>query len=148
MTESEKRATSSNGVPAGALLTISVVLIVLYIAGLVFLYTDADNQGVDEKIWARYTFLIGGLEAVVFTAVGWLFGREVNRKQAEQAQDATANAQQSAADAAAAKAKGESLKNAVLNNPAMASGGLESTGGSATAVALETLRKHAQGIEF
>jgi hypothetical protein len=37
----------------------------------------------DEETWKRYTYLLTGVEAVVFAAVGWLFGKEVHREQAE-----------------------------------------------------------------
>ena len=46
--------------------------------------------------WAHLTYVFGSVEAIVFTAVGWLFGREVHREAAAQAtkaaKDATANA--------------------------------------------------------
>ena len=89
------------------LLVIAVALLVAYGVTIFVLFNLADDSGVDEPIWSRYIYLLGGLEAIVFTAVGWLFGREVNRKQAEQAEKATK-------DAADAKAKGEGLRQAIL----------------------------------
>jgi hypothetical protein len=32
-----------------------------------------------EIVWQRRVYIFGGAEAIVFTAVGWIFGREVNR---------------------------------------------------------------------
>jgi len=90
------------------------VLIVIYAAALLLLYLKADNSAVTETIWGRYVFLLGGLEPIVFAAVGWLFGREVNRKQAEQAGQATATAAAATADAAATAAKAETFRASIL----------------------------------
>ena len=57
--------------------------------------------------------LLGGGESIVFVAVGWLFGREVNRKQAEQAEAATDEAKDASADAATEKARRQALAAAV-----------------------------------
>lgn len=98
---------SVGGASPAVLLGIAVALLLAYGVTIFVLFNLADDSGVDEPIWSRYIYLLGGLEAIVFTAVGWLFGREVNRKQAEQAEKATK-------DAADAKAKGEGLRQAIL----------------------------------
>jgi hypothetical protein len=112
-----KNAGVKTGVPWGVLLAIALALIGLYVFGVVVLFQSADDSGTSELIWGRYTFLLAGFEAIVFTAVGWLFGREVNRKQAEQAEKATDDAKEKAAEAAEAKAKGEGLQRAILSIP-------------------------------
>lgn len=109
---------SEPGAAAKWLLPIAVFLLALYVVILSVLLFTADDTDVDEEIWGRYTYLLGGLEAIVFTAVGWLFGREVNRKQAEQAETATK-------EAAEAKKKGEGLKQAILSHPSVAGNGQE-----------------------
>jgi hypothetical protein len=55
--------------------------------------------------WKNRAFVFSSVEAIVFTAVGWLFGREVHResaetarKDAEEAQDKADTKQQEAAD--------------------------------------------------
>ena len=40
----------------------------------------------DNSKWVQYTFLLSGLETITFTAIGWLFGKEVHRQQAQQAE--------------------------------------------------------------
>src|SRR3954469_17211509 len=105
--EGRKTATTEPGGPAKWLLPIAVILLALYVVILGWLFFTADDKDASETIWGRYVFLLGGLEAIVFTAVGWLFGREVNRKQAEQAEEA-----QDEAKKATATAKG--LKTAIL----------------------------------
>lgn len=58
--------------------------------------------------WNRRVYLLGGVEAILFTAVGWLFGREVHRGEANSAK---ASAEKATKEASAAKdeakAKGE-----------------------------------------
>lgn len=134
--------TKDNGVPWKVPLLIAVVLIAVYLVVLWLLFQAADDTAATETVWGRYIFLLAGFEAIVFTAVGWLFGREVNRKQAEKAEEAQDDAKDKAAEAAAAKAKGESLKELVL----------DATGGEfAPAQAnspLGLLRARAQSIEF
>jgi len=53
----------------------------------------------DETLWQRRVFVFGAVEAVVFTAVGWLFGREVSRAAVKSAID-DANRSKEAADEA------------------------------------------------
>lgn len=59
------------------------------------------NTG-DEIVWQRRVYIFGAVEAVVFTAVGWLFGREVSRSAAESAKQEASEAKQ---DATAARAE-------------------------------------------
>ena len=59
------------------------------------------NTG-NEIVWQRRVYLFGAVEAVVFTAVGWLFGREVSRSAAESAKQEASDAKQ---DATAARAE-------------------------------------------
>ena len=51
--------------------------------------------------WTRGVYLLSGVEAVAFAAAGFLFGREVNRERAENAEKRAADA----ADKAAAESK-------------------------------------------
>ena len=62
-------------------------------------YFRADDEGMNELIWARLAFVLQGVEAVAFTAVGWLFGREVHRGEAKVAQDLASDAKKNADDA-------------------------------------------------
>jgi hypothetical protein len=43
--------------------------------------------GGEDSLWQRRVFVFGAVEALVFTAVGWLFGREVNRSALASAQE-------------------------------------------------------------
>jgi hypothetical protein len=61
---------------------------------------------------------LSGVEAVVFAAVGWLFGKEVHREQALKAESARDTAEVAKADAqaraASEEAKGTALANAII----------------------------------
>jgi hypothetical protein len=66
------------------------------------------------QLWERRMALYGTVEALAFTAAGYLFGKEVHREQAAKA-EARANtkateAENAKTDAAEAKAKGRNLK--------------------------------------
>jgi hypothetical protein len=50
----------------------------------------------DEIVWQRRVYIFGAVEAVVFTAVGWLFGREVSRSAAESAKQEASDAKEDA----------------------------------------------------
>ena len=56
----------------------------------------------DAQVWERRVYIFSGVEAIVFTAVGWIFGREVHRATAQQAQE---NAEQAKEELEAEQAK-------------------------------------------
>ena len=94
---------------------VTVVLIVAFAALMVFLLGEV---GVSQVSWERYVYLLSGVEAVVFAAVGWLFGKEVHREQARQAEakaeQASAKHVAAASEAAAEKARGLALARAIV----------------------------------
>lgn len=94
----------------------------------------------EEIVWQRRVYLFGAVEAVVFTAIGWLFGREVHRSAAESAKGEATQAREDAAaardeasrlaadvvdaqrTAAEEKAKGQAVR-AVIDSTTVAPGG-------------------------
>src|SRR5215212_6276137 len=72
------------------------ILLLLAFAVLVIVLTISADTG-DETTWQRRVYLFGAVQAIVFTAVGWLFGREVHRSAAESAKDDADAAKQDAA---------------------------------------------------
>ena len=109
---------------------LAVVLVIAFMAGNYLLYRTADDKATTDVVWSRYIYLYGGIQAIVFTAVGWIFGREVNRGAAEvatkqvdattrQLDDANAQAENARTDAAAvrdvnARLSGEATKGRAL----------------------------------
>ncbi|MER7555876.1 hypothetical protein ABTZ46_02980 [Nocardioides sp. NPDC126508] len=142
MTDQDTGDGTGQGGGAGAspvvLSVVAIGLLVAYLLVLLLLFRGADDEGASETVWGRYIFLLGGLEAVVFTAVGWLFGREVNRRQANQAEQATK-------EAAEAKAKGEGLRQAILSHPAIGGDGTEAVVGDGS---MQALRMQAKATRF
>jgi hypothetical protein len=82
-------------------LRITVILLVAYGAFATAMLWMAD---VDADVWQKRVYIYTGIQAIVFTAVGWLFGREVNLSaataataEAKQARSETRAVQQHAA---------------------------------------------------
>lgn len=69
---------------------IACAILIGYGSAALFLFL---NVTVPSETWTRYTFLFGGIEAVAFAAVGYLFGKEVHRQQAEKAEKRAQDAQ-------------------------------------------------------
>lgn len=101
------------------------IAISVLIGYVLFIKHLLDDIGAEDESWKRMMLIFSSVEAIVFAAVGFLFGREVNKKVAEKAeknekeakadtQDAKQDAKssQQRADVAvgkAADAKNESL---------------------------------------
>jgi hypothetical protein len=67
---------------------IAVAVACLALTGFgVFILALLFMLDLEEVRWARATFLLNGVEAVAFAAAGYLFGREVNRGRAENAEE-------------------------------------------------------------
>jgi hypothetical protein len=88
--------------PTGAdrwlpLFVVTLALLVVFLGLVAILMIQADD--VSDVTWTRLTYLLGGVEAIVFTAVGWLFGREVHRGEAQAAKEDAATSKEVAAKA-------------------------------------------------
>lgn len=97
--------------------TANIAALLVMVGFAMFILFLLGHTASDDKVWTRYVYLFGGVEAVAFAAAGFLFGREVHRGQAEAAQE-QADAQQNRANAsetaaAEAKANGKALAAAV-----------------------------------
>jgi hypothetical protein len=97
----------------------AILVAVIAIAGfaLTVWYLLASAHSSTDSSWQRLTYVFSGVQTVVFTAVGWLFGREVNRRQADTAQqraDTASEAEKAAlAKAADMEARGKAAKAAL-----------------------------------
>lgn len=94
-------------------LIVAVVVVIAY-GALVFVLWQV--VGDEEIVWGRRLVLFGGVEALVFAAVGWLFGREVNRGAAEQAKDATEQARKESEERGVVEGKAAALAAAVRSS--------------------------------
>ncbi len=64
-----------------------IIAVAALIAYGFFIHFLLGKVGADEPQWSRSIFLFSGVEAIVFAAAGFLFGREVNRKRAQNAEE-------------------------------------------------------------
>lgn len=80
----------TNTIPWRWQLIIAIALLVLFGAFAVWMVA---NAGTTDPIWKNQVYVFASVEALVFTAVGWIFGREVNRVGAETARADAANAE-------------------------------------------------------
>lgn len=138
MSDSPPQGPSGGGssVKWGWQLAVALTVLVVF---MVIAVTLVINPGdANDGKWERRVYVFGSLEAIVFTAVGWIFGREVHRESAQQARDDAASAKDDAKtaqqeakskteEAAKAETKGARLAAAVQMAEATSAGPL-STG--------------------
>jgi hypothetical protein len=93
---------------------VAVGLLLAFAAMVIYMLATADG---DSTAWERQVYVFGAVEAIVFTAVGWIFGREVHRASA---QDAREDAKQAKEEANAKGAKVEELTGEVAKGHTLA----------------------------
>jgi hypothetical protein len=93
---------------------VAVGLLVAFTALVIYMLATADGA---PETWERQVYVFGAVEAIVFTAVGWIFGREVHRASAENARE---DANQAKQEAAAKGAKVEELTEEVAKGRTLA----------------------------
>jgi hypothetical protein len=92
----------------GLAMTIAVITLLLYVVlvvVLIFLRHDTD--------WDRLVYLLGGFEAIVFTAAGWVFGTTVQRSKVAAAEGARDQAREDATNARASEEVARTERDAV-----------------------------------
>jgi uncharacterized protein HemX len=89
------------------IVAVAIVLLVIYLVFVYLLYQQVDTT--PEAAWNRLVFLLTGVEAVAFAGAGYLFGREVNRQRAD-------NAEQRAQSNEGKAQRGETLARLVQNS--------------------------------
>jgi hypothetical protein len=114
----KERNIMSQPLPSGPTRTfaswVAAGILLVWLVFLVFMWLNADPKTVSDPQWLRWVFLYGAIEALVFAAAGWIFGREVNRARAENAEkdarEAGQNAEGKTKEAADHKAKIDAAK--------------------------------------
>ncbi|WP_400072415.1 hypothetical protein [Zobellia russellii] len=66
-----------------SLFLVALGILIAYGFFIYFLIGKVDSG---DPSWSRLIYLFSGVEAIVFAAVGFLFGKEVNRQRAEKAE--------------------------------------------------------------
>ena len=100
--------------------------LIIILGYLLLLYGMSKEAGGTDEKWTKLTYLFSSVEAIVFTVIGFVFGREVNRSRAIKAEHNEANAKKEKNDLA--KSVLESLPNtmAVLDNKSVQLKGVDS----------------------
>ena len=131
------RRPTLNIVPWQWQLVVAALLLVVFVAIGVLMIATADTS---DSIWKNRITIFSAFQSLVFGAVGWLFGREINRVPAElaraDAQEAKELAQDNADEAAEARVraataetKGRALASAITSTAASMSGNGASSSG-------------------
>lgn len=89
----------------------------------IFIYYMLNITKANEPEWSRTIYLFSGIEAIAFAATGFIFGKEVHRKEAKSAEIRASNAEKSTINAektalvleSNAKALTEAIKIKLLN---------------------------------
>ncbi len=106
---------------------VAIVVTLIFVGFGAFLVIEAGDA--ESTTWERWVFVFGAAEAIAFAALGWVFGREVNRQRAEKAEE---NAEKAQTKAQTEEAKGSALAGMVRGAAGGAGGRerLEAQGGA------------------
>lgn len=96
----------------------AAIITAIFVAAAIYLIANADTKDANE--WERLVYVFGAFEAIAFAAVGWMFGREVNRQRADNAEERADKAEQ-AKDSE--KEKGRTLAGMVVGRGGGGQGG-------------------------
>lgn len=81
--------------------TAFMLLAFVFLIGYIMVLLSSNSSSAYAPInanWERYIILLAGIQTITFTAVGWLFGKEVNREQAQSARQDAKEANQQASE--------------------------------------------------
>lgn len=77
---------------------VAAILIALFVVIAAVMIALGGRDATSEGVWSRYVYVFTAMEAIVFTAIGWILGREVNRSAVDRVERDAANARAEAQD--------------------------------------------------
>ncbi len=83
---------------AGIITSLAILVFVILEVFLGILLWST-NTSMTELEWGRFIYLLTGVETITFAGIGWLFGKEVHREQAQMAERQAEGAMQQATEA-------------------------------------------------
>lgn len=83
MAQTQPTEGGAKGLPWSWTLGVAVGVLAIHVIFSIVMFNSASTQ--DAGVWDRRLVIYGSIEAIVFTAVGWIFGREVHRADAQAA---------------------------------------------------------------
>jgi len=73
--------------------------ILIFLAYLIFIAYMLHESKTTELAWTRMLYIFSGLEAIVFAALGYVFGKDIHRIRAEKAEERAEDAKRAEKDA-------------------------------------------------
>jgi hypothetical protein len=95
-------------------IVVAAVLTVVFVIsiGIVFYFLSSTSMG--DPTWGHYAYLLAALQAVTAGAVGWLFGSQVHRGEADMAKTSMGNAEDRATNSEQSAMQGKVLAAQVI----------------------------------
>jgi hypothetical protein len=115
------------------------IITAIFIVAAIFLMTKAGTDSSNQ--WERLVYVFGAFEAIAFTAVGWIFGTEVNRQRADNAEGRANKAEE---EKDVEKEKGRTLAGLVVGRGSIGRLRLESQGAGAPSAAPDPAVEYAR----
>lgn len=84
---------------------VAIIILIVYLVFIAFMLYNSDVE--EEKNWNRMLYLFSGIEAIVFAALGYVFGKDIHRIRAEKAEE---NADQAKRETDKAKKETDNAK--------------------------------------
>ncbi len=84
MTNHAERPERATDQDRSLVMMLAVVIIISYLVFIALAYTRADDSGPD--LWNHIVKLLEVVSPIVGVAVGWVFGKEVHRREAQTAE--------------------------------------------------------------
>jgi hypothetical protein len=101
-----------------ARMAFAAIVTAIFLVAAIYLITNADTK--DSNEWERLVYVFGAFEAIAFAAIGWVFGTEVNRQRADNAEERAGQAEQ---EKDTEKEKGRTLAGMVVGRGGGGQGG-------------------------
>lgn len=64
--------------------TVAIIILIVYLAFIAFMLFKSEAE---DLSWSRMLYLFSGIEAIVFAALGYVFGKDIHRIRAEKAEE-------------------------------------------------------------
>lgn len=87
--------------------TVAIIILIVYLIFIAFMLYKSDAQDTQDLSWSRMLYLFSGIEAIVFAALGYVFGKDIHRIRAEKAEE---NADQAKKETDKAKKETDNAK--------------------------------------
>ncbi len=95
-------------------IVVAAVLTAVFVISIGILFYFLSTTSMGDLTWGHYAYLLAALQAVTAGAVGWLFGSQVHRGDAEMAKTSMGNAEDRASKSEQSAMQGKVLAAQVM----------------------------------